>query len=272
MPLPDAVVAIVEGFSARTEVAAIALGGSRSSRQADAWSDYDVYVYLDAEIPTGVRRNLAERFDPDPEIDNAWFGPEDAWTDREAGVSIDLVYWDREWFERELRDVIERHRPSLGYSTSLWHTARHSSLLFDRDGWFADMRRLAETPYPEPLRQAIVAFNHPLLRTSRSSWRHQVELAIARDDPVSVQHRLTVFLASVFDIVFAVNRLLHPGEKRLLDHLSRLGTDASGRFDALVRNVIRATGDPAQGDVLRAIDALCDMVDRMLGEAGLSRE
>lgn len=268
-PIPNVIQAIVDAFSTRPEVAAIALGGSIATQQNDPWSDHDVYVYIDAEIPLEYRRNLAERFDPAPEIDNTWFGVEDAWTDRETGVSIDLIYWKRHWFEQQLRDAIERHRPSLGYSTSLWRTARNSTPLFDRDGWFAGMQELARAPYPEPLREAIVAFNRPLLRASRSSYRHQIELAIGRNDPVSVQHRTTALLASVFDIVFAVHRQLHPGEMRLLDHLLRIENDATVRLDALVRDVIRATGDPAHSEPARSIDALCDAVDRMLEDAGL---
>ncbi len=65
---PDAVLAVMETLSAYPDVAAIALGGSQPTHQADAGSDYDIYVYADAEIPLEGRRELAERFDPAPEI------------------------------------------------------------------------------------------------------------------------------------------------------------------------------------------------------------
>ena len=267
--LPESIRAAVGHLSTHPGVSAIALAGSRSGPHADDESDHDVYVYVDTAIPLALRRELAERFDPAPEIGNTWFGPGDEWTDRHSGTAIDLIYWDRKWFEREIRDVIERHRPSLGYSTALWHTLRHSVPLFDRDGWLASLRQLATTPYPDELRRAIVAWNHPLLRTTRSSHRHQIELAIRRDDPVSVQHRVTALLASVFDIVFALNGTLHPGEKRQLAHIARLGDGVPDQFEHQVRALIRATGAPGGSDVLVAIDALCDTIDDAIRHHGL---
>jgi len=164
--LPAAIEAIVACFSPRPEVVAIALGGSRASERIDSLSDYDIYVFLDAEIPLDARRDLAARFDPQPEIGNTWFGPGDEWTDRPDGTAVDIMYWDRTGFECDLRAVIEMHRPTLGYSTAFWHTTRYAMPLHDRDGWFASLQDLATTPYQE------------LRRTTHSSYRHQIELAI----------------------------------------------------------------------------------------------
>ncbi len=281
---PDVIQAIVETFAHRPEVAAIALGGSHTSDLSDAWSDYDVSVYLDAEIPLDARRDLAIRFDPNPEIGNSWFGPCDEWTDRRSGVALDIMYWDRAAFERDLWAVIEEHRPALGYTTAFWRTVHHSTPLFDRDGWFAGMQELAATPYPEPLRRAIVAWNWPLLRTTHSSYYRQIELAIWRNDPVSVQHRLTALLASVFDIAFAIDRTPHPGEKRLLDHLARL--EHGSRLAPRIRAVVTAPGsdaaassfrgsrilspDAAKPTLLAALDALFDEVDDLIRTTGLA--
>ncbi len=63
---------------------------------------------------------------------------------------------------------------------------------------------------------AIVAKNFPVLHNTMSSYAHQIALAVKRRDLVSVNHRLAALLASYFDVLFALNRELVPGEKRLL--------------------------------------------------------
>ncbi len=267
--MPAAVRVAIDTLARHPTVVAITLGGSRASASDDHASDVDLEVFIDGEVPSELRRSLATRFDPNPEIGNPWFGLADEWADATSGVTVDIAYFDRAWFETTIRDVIERHRPSLGYSTAFWHTLRHAHPAYDRDGWLASMRALADTPYPEQLRRNIVAWNHPVLRTARSSYRHQIELALMRDDPVSVNHRVSSLLASAFDIVFALARSLHPGEKRLLGHVARLGDAAPEGFEPLVRSLLRAAGDLKSGEVLPVIDDLCDVLDQAIRAHGL---
>lgn len=260
----SAIAAAIAGrLAACSEVAAIAVGGSIAAETSDERSDLDVYIFTDGDVPTDIRTELAERFDPAPEIDNGYFGPTDEWADEASGVGVDLTYWNRRWFEDELVRVIDRHQPSLGYTTAFWYTTRHAIPLFDRLGWLEAMRKKAATPYPGSLRERIIAFNHPMLRMARSSYCHQIELAVARNDPVSVNHRIAAFLASLFDIVFAANLALHPGEKRLLTYASALPS-LPDEFVSRVRILLAA---PA-GDVLPALDALCGALDAWLRVSG----
>jgi predicted nucleotidyltransferase len=260
--------AIIDFYSAHHGVTAIALGGSHASRQADERSDYDVYLFTTAPIDHETRRDLALRFDVAPEIGNSWWGDDDAWSDGDAGYEV--MYWDSADFEHGLRQVIDEHRPSLGYSTSFWFTMRNALPLHDRDGWLSRMKLLAETPYPEELRRAIVAFNAPLLRGIHVSYRHQIALAVRRNDPVSVNHRIAALLASVFDIVFALTRTLHPGEKRQLPWIATLGEQVPAVLDEHIRGLLAAACDTTGHEIMPAVDALCHDIERMIDEAELS--
>jgi predicted nucleotidyltransferase len=42
---------LVSGFSARSQVVAMGLGGSRAAGQEDDHSDFDVYIYTKADTP-----------------------------------------------------------------------------------------------------------------------------------------------------------------------------------------------------------------------------
>jgi hypothetical protein len=97
-----------------------------------------------------------------------------------------------------------------------------------------------------------------VLRRNHSSYRHQIEVALNRGDLVSAQHRVTAFLASFFDVWFALDRKPHPGEKRLLSHLS----EPWG-------SLVRALTEASPGTLLKHIDALVDRVDAKLIEEGI---
>jgi hypothetical protein len=158
-----------------------------------------------------------------------------------------------------------RHEARTGYSTAFWANVLASRPLVDTTGWFARLKRRAQQPYPEQLRHAIIALNLPLLRQAQSAYGRQLEKAVARRDLVSVNHRVAALLASYFDILFALNRIPHPGEKRLIDAASErcrlLPPSMRQHLDAL----LRAAGIPGP-QVLRRASALTteleDLVSR----------
>ncbi|WP_257457411.1 nucleotidyltransferase domain-containing protein [Archangium lipolyticum] len=254
-------------FSSFEQVRAVALGGSSVTGAADPLSDLDLIVYASPPPPAEARRALILPTARRAEIDNTFFGTGDEWIDS-SGQGVDTAWWSPEWMEDQLERVLVRFEASLGYTTCFWHTLRNSRVLFDRTGWLARLQDRARGPYPEPLRRAIVAKNHPVLRSKLSSYLEQIELALRRADPVSVQHRVTALLASYFDILFAVNRVPHPGEKRLLAHIGRLCPKRPPALEPQVKAVIRAVGQPEQ-DLLPNLHALLDGLDALLVSEGL---
>jgi hypothetical protein len=249
----------------------VALGGSTASGTASTDSDVDLYVYAAPELDMADRARIARAGGSRCEIDNRFFEPGDEWVDVATGLAVDVMFRELGWIEDQIDRVLVRHEASVGYSTCFWHNVRSSEPLFDRDGWFAALRRRAEVPYPEPLRLAVVAKNHPLLRDHLSSFLHQVERAVARGDRVSVNHRVAALLASVFDILFAVNREPHPGEKRLVEIVEarcpRRPPDFARRVNDLVASVASAGSNEEY--VASSASGLVDSLDEILRAEGL---
>ena len=63
------------------------------------------------------------------------------------------------------------------------------------------------------------------------SFDMQIKKAENRGDLVSVNHRVAEFLASYFDIIFALNDMTHPGEKRMQMICSNECRILPNRFD-----------------------------------------
>jgi hypothetical protein len=206
-------------FAERPEVEAVAMGGSRRGDHTDASSDIDLYVYTQTDIPVDVRTEIMVRSGGASRANmglNFW-GAGDEWFDLETGIEVDLIYFDAQWMADQIRRVMVDHQPSLGYSTCFPFTVQHSQVFYDPNGWFAGLQKTCQKPYPEPLRKNIIQHNHPVLRGIIPSYAFQIEKAAKRSDLVSINHRLAGLLASYFDILFALNRQLHPGEKRLVE-------------------------------------------------------
>ncbi|HVP54459.1 MAG TPA: DUF4037 domain-containing protein [Candidatus Eisenbacteria bacterium] len=250
---------LTQQYASLPQVEAVALAGSRISELADAESDVDLYVYVTSDIPLEVRAGIAAGA-PRAEIGNATWEPGDEWIDSAAGTPIDVMYRHTRWIEEQLDRVLVQYQASVGYSTCFWYNLLHSRALFDRTGWFAELQTRARQPFPPEMRRAILAKNYPLLRHNQSSYLHQIELAVGRGDPVSINHRVAALLASYFDVLFAVNELPHPGEKRLLQHAAGCAK-VPREMEQQVRAVFAALED---GDVVARINELIDGLDDLL--------
>lgn len=230
---------LARDYAALPDVEAVVFGGSSATSSSDPASDIDLYVYVLAPLPTATRRSIAGKAASRVEVGNAFWEPGDEWIDANAGIAVDVMFRETRSTERHLRELLEHHAASIGYTTALWHNVKHSIVLFDRDGWFAGLQHFAERDYPPRLRDAIVARNLPLLRSNISSYTGQLEKACARGDLVSINHRTAAFLASWFDVLFAINLQTHPGEKRLLDHAERSCVVRPPQMRAMVEAFLR---------------------------------
>jgi len=151
----------------------------------------------------------------------------------------------------------------MGYTTCFWHTVLNSQSLFDRQGWFGNLQKRCKQPYPEELKRAILAKNHPVLRAIIPSYYGQIMKAIERQDLVSINHRLAALMASYFDVLFALNEVMHPGEKKILKYIYEKCAKVPVGLETQVHQLFQSA---AKGDkkLLGQLDRLLDELDNLL--------
>lgn len=256
---------LAAALAALPGVRAVALGGSVATGAADGGSDIDLYCYGDRIPAVEERRALVRDLGaaPGAEVGNSFFEPGDEWRDAGSGVAVDVMYRLCPWAEDRLDAVLRRHEASLGYSTALWHNIRTARPLADAGGWLAALRARAEGPYPKGLARAVVALNWGMLAETANRWPVQLEGALGRSDAVAAGHRTTAMLASWFDVLFALNRRTHPGEKRLLRLAAETCPLRPEGWEDDVRALLAAAGrcDPAASEhAARLVDGLRPLV------------
>lgn len=251
---------IADCFRPFNEVQAVAWNGPGTQ------ADLDLYVFTTEPIALADRDQILNHNGVAQRGDLVVSPDCDKWLNPETGITIDLTYWDPAWIEEQIARVLERYEPSLGYTTTFWNTILSARILYDKNGWLTVLKERCSRPYPEELREQIIRLNHAVLRGSFSSYQNQLVRALQRDDPVSVQHYITALLASYFDVLFAINRRPHPGERRLLEHAAQLPYQpAEMEFD--VRALLRACQSP-MNELLPVLDRLLDRLDALLVQAG----
>jgi len=245
-------------LSALPQVEAIALGGSRAGSHYDEKSDYDVYLYCTAPVEEAVRRDILTKYCSYMEIGNHFWEYEDNCT-LKNGIDIDILYRDLDAFAADVADVVENCHGRNGYTTCMWHNLRTCKILYDRDGRLAAAKKRFDVPYPAGLKKDIVERNWKLLRAAMPAYELQIRKALKRGDLVSVNHRVSAFLESYFDLLFALNEKTHPGEKRLVglcrESCPVLPENFEENLNALFSHMFVSPEETA-ADVGRILDAL----------------
>ena len=230
-----------------SQVEAIALGGSRATGRNDAKSDYDVYVYITDEIPANDRRCILEKYCRYMEIGNSFWELEDDVTLKD-GIDMDIIYRNITDFENTVASVVTDCVAWNGYTTCMWHNLITAKVVVDKNGSLTGLQEKYRIPYPAKLKENIISNNLKLLSGMLPSFDMQIQKAEKRGDLVSVNHRVAEFLASYFDIIFALNEMTHPGEKRMQSICSQecrilpnnFDANLNKLFDGMFRNHISA--------------------------------
>lgn len=211
---------IIEKLSQMEHVRLIMLGGSRASGNHDRQSDYDVYVYCDQPIPLQYRMEALGSYFTYVEFANGFWEEEDDGILME-GVEMEIIYRPHAFIKEQYEKTFMRHETSLGYSTCMIYNLLRSKILVDHHSDIQWFRNIAQI-FPDELRKKIIMSNASLIHNQMPSLSFQLIKALKRQDAISIQHRTTEFVVLLFDVLFAANRMFHPGEKRLTEALERM--------------------------------------------------
>lgn len=209
---------IVKPIDDMQGLVAIALGGSAGAGLADAQSDLDVYIFWRAPLAPPDERTARLRKVADPDsvrVDIHSWGLEDWLT--VGGRKIELVYLSLDELQSQIEQAYGDGLDGDAWTTAFLYSAAQSQVYYDPTGELQSIRDRLLASYPEPTYQAILRRRAPLLAVACKD----ITRAQGRNDVLQAQQRLVAHQALWFNLLFALNRRYHPGEKRLLTHAER---------------------------------------------------
>lgn len=257
---------LVNDFSKLEEVDAILLAGSMTTGHQDKNSDYDIYIYINKEILIEKRKEILERYYSYIELNNQFWETEDHGILND-GTPIELIYRSFDWLEPAVDSVVFGHNAGNSYTTCFWSNIKNSQILFDRKGKAKELITKYDIEFPEELRRNIIKRNYKLLKTVSPSYYNQIKKAAKRDDYLSINHRVSEMFASYFDIIYAFNRIQHPGEKKLLHICKKTCNKLPLNFENNINSVLK---NICQSDkIVDEVDTLLKNLKLMLEEENL---
>ena len=255
-------------YSQFAEVDAILLSGSQVNDTCDKYSDYDIYIYINQELYLEKRKMAASLYSDYMEINNCFWEPEDDGFIGSVNASVDIIYRNISEIESQINKILFEYDAKVGYSTCIWSNFIQSKILFDRNGRVAQLQDKYRITYPRQLKDNIIKKNYPVLRTSMASYYYQIDKALKRNDTISVQHRTAALLASYFDILFALNEIPHPGEKKIIKILKNRAVKLPEEFEIDIEHILQDSAF-CERTLLKNIDRLLNNLDVLLEQENI---
>lgn len=247
---------ILNEYKKFSQVKAIAIGGSSVANTSDNISDIDVYVFVESDIPVNERKNIVKPISSNYEVGGEYFGSGDEYFVDSLNKQLDVMFWNVNWFENVVDNVWVKNYPSNGYTTAFLYTLNNFKIEYDPTDWLSALQNKIKTDYPKKLKENIIKRNLMLMKDKPfASYYEQIEKALKRNDVVSVNHRISAFLASYFDVIFAINELLHPGEKRLIQYAKDNCNILPKNFENDVKDLLQPNN--------ATLNILCKMVENL---------
>lgn len=263
------VIDLVHEFSKFKEVNGILLAGSHATKTNDKNSDYDIYIYVSKEIDLEKRKEITDKFFSYVELDNTFWETEDDGVLKEDNIEVEIIYRDLKWIEISLNRTLIECQADTGYTTCFWSNIISSIILYDKNGELNKLQEKYRINYPKALKENIIKKNYPLLRKQMPSYYNQIEKALKRNDFVSINHRVAALFASYFDIIFAINEVPHPGEKKLIKIIKNNNLKIPKEINKNIKTILELA-TTCSSDILLEIDDLVNNLDVLLKSEGIN--
>jgi hypothetical protein len=233
----------------------IAIGGSYAKGSGDSLSDVDIYLFANEVLPTGRRaeRVLAEL--------GAEARPE-SWGADDPFVQGGTDFWHAgqrvECWLRSTREVDRTLRACLGgevrreyvvwtvmgfLSYTVLADVHSMKIVEDPHGILARWKAAVAT-YPEALRRSILGRFMPEAAFWPENFHYRT--AVQRADVIYTSAIVQQVIQALIQVVFALNRVYFPGEKRLAHAMEPLPVQPSG-FARRVQGLLTQTAVDVEG-------------------------
>lgn len=265
MKINDKVKEMIADFIKLDEVDGIVLAGSHATNTDDKDSDYDIYMYTSEGISVEARKAITDKYFSYMELNNNFWETEDDGFLKEDNIPVEIIYRDLKWIDGMLNRTLVKCEADVGYTTCFWSNFLNSIILYDKSGDLTKLQEKYKISYPKELKKNIIKKNYPLLKGQMPSYYNQLEKAIIRNDCISINHRVAALLASYFDIIFAINEMPHPGEKKLIKIIKDNNLKVPKDMEKNINNILKysASSNP---EILWEIDLLVGNLDELLKE------
>lgn len=254
---------IFNEYARFAQIEAMAIGGSRALKKNDQYSNYDVYVYWKEPIPTALRKAVLQKHCSGMELGNYYREYTDSCI-MEDGIQLNIIYRNLDEFLAGVQEVVEGHKARDGYTTCMWHSLLIGRIAYDKGGRLAAAKQRYVVRYPQALKQNVISHNMKLIKYGMGAYLVQINKAMKRGDLISINQEVHKFLASYFDVIFAMNEKLHPGEKRLLDICVKECRVLPDNFERNIRTLMQNMyQEPA---AVSLVDTMVTELEKVLGE------
>lgn len=269
MNIDKNVLDLVNEFSRLEQVEGILLAGSHATKTNDKESDYDIYIYATSEIALEVRKEITSKFCGYMELNNTFWEKEDDGVLAKSNIQIEIIYRELDWINGLLNRTLIKCEADIGYTTCFWSNFINSVILYDKKDELNKLQKQYRINYPKQLKENIIKKNYPLLKKQMPAYYNQIEKALKREDFISINHRIAAFFASYFDIIFAINEVPHPGEKKLLKIIKENNLKIPKDMYKNVQTILKLAAVNST-DILLEISDLVKNLDILLCSEGIN--